>query len=172
MGTGKHIADLARNGLELPDAHVQALKSLLELIPPEKFGWVLTGSASLRLQGVDVPVHDLDIECPARDIRNIEKALSEYITIPLHVWESAHIRSLDGKAQLGGVEIELISELQVLKPDNNWKSLIEFDQKIWLAWHGFQVPLLPLAAEAVAYKEMGREEKAHLILEAIQRRKN
>jgi len=172
MGPVKQFEDLTQNGLELPDGHVQALKILLEHIPPEEFNWVLTGSASLRLQGVDVPVHDLDIECNSLDIRKIEQALSAYVTTPVHLWESGRIRSLDGKALITGIEIEMIAELEVLKADNTWNRLIEFDQKIWLTWQDFQVPLLPLAAEAVAYKEMGRNERAQLILDTIQRLKN
>jgi hypothetical protein len=167
MSIAKQFKDLSRNGLELPDAHMRALKILFECIPPEKFNWILTGSASLRLQGVDVPVHDLDIECTPQDIRKIEQALSEYITTPVHLWESDRIRSLDGKAQIGEVEIEIISGLEVLKPDGNWKRLIDFDQKIWLECQGLQVPLLPLEVEAIVYKEMGRDEKAILILKTI-----
>ena len=154
---------------ELPEAHIQALITLLERIPPEEYNWVLTGSASLRLQGMNVPVRDLDIECDSLDIRKIEQALSEFITIPVHLWESECIRSLDGKALINGIEIELIADMEILKADNSWKRIIEFDEKIWRNWHGFQVPLLPLPFEAIVYKEMGRDEKALLILDTIQR---
>lgn len=155
--------------LELPAAHAHALKILLELIPPEKYGWLLTGSASLRLQGVDVAVHDLDIESSPEDIRRIEQALSGVVTTPLHVWETGRVRSLDGKAGIGGVEIELIAELEVQKPDGSWKGLIDFEHKIWLDWQGLQVPVLPLEKEAVYYKEMGLDEKARLIQATIRR---
>lgn len=157
--------------LELPEAHVLALKTLLELVPPEKFGWVLTGSASLRLQGVDVPVHDLDIECPVQDIRKIEKIISEYVTTPVHVWESERVRSLDGIAQIAGIQIELISELEVLKRNGLWTRLIAFGQKIWVDWQGLHIPLFPLQVEADVYKRMGRGEKALLILETLQHMK-
>ena len=48
--------------LDLPEAHLHAMDLLLKSVPPIKYSWALTGSASLRLQGVDVPVHDLDIQ--------------------------------------------------------------------------------------------------------------
>ena len=162
---------LDQKKLELPDAHTQVLLTLLERIPPEKYNWILTGSASLRLQGLDVVVHDLDIECSPLSIRKIEQALSEFITIPVHLWESERIRSLDGKAWINGIEVEMIADLEILKADSSWKRIIDFDQKIWLEWHGFQVPFLPLTAEAIAYKEMGRDEIARLILDTIQRTK-
>ncbi|MFH2040760.1 MAG: ATP-binding cassette domain-containing protein [Chloroflexota bacterium] len=157
--------------LELPEAHTQALITLLERIPPEKFNWVLTGSASLRLQGMDIPVHDLDIECNSLDIRNIEQAIFEFITTPVHLWESDHIRSLDGKARINEIEIELIADLETQNSDSSWKRIIEFDQKIWRQWYGYKVPLLPLTVEMVAYKEMGHDEKALLIQETIQHMK-
>lgn len=157
--------------MQLPDEHSLALNTLLELVPPEKFGWVLTGSASLRLQGVNVPVHDLDIECPGRDIRKIESILSAYITSPVHVWESDQIRSLDGKAKIGEVEIELISELEVRKGQGRWRRLIAFGQKTWLDWQTKKIPVFPLWVEAETYRQMGREDKTSLILQTMQRRK-
>jgi hypothetical protein len=48
--------------LDLPVAHLRALTFLLNLMPPLEYIWSLTGSAGLRLQGVDVPVYDLDIQ--------------------------------------------------------------------------------------------------------------
>jgi hypothetical protein len=48
--------------LDLLKAHLRALEFLLKRVPPLENIWVLTGSAGLRLQGVDVPVHDLDIQ--------------------------------------------------------------------------------------------------------------
>lgn len=156
---------------DLPEAHARALKILLNTIPPQKFGWVLTGSASLRLQGVDVPVHDLDLECPSQEIRRIEKELAEFIITPVDVWESERIRSLDGKVQIGEVEVELIADLEVRKEYGRWNRLIAFGQKTWLKWQGCKVPVFPLQVEADFYQRMGRDEKALLILEAKQHMK-
>jgi ABC-2 type transport system ATP-binding protein len=167
--SGKKNSEL--KPMQLPEEHSQALNTLIELVPPEKFGWVLTGSASLRLQGVNVPVHDLDIECPGRDIRKIESILSAYITSPVHVWESDQIRSLDGKARIGEVEIELISELEVRKGQGRWRRLFAFGQKTWLEKQGTRIPVFPLEVEAEAYRQMGREEKTSIILQTIQQKK-
>lgn len=153
----------SRPVFELPGPHAQALKTLLKLLPPEEFGWVLTGSASLRLQGVDVAVNDLDINCNPKDIRRMEQVLGEWISVPVWVWESEKIRSLDGKAILNGIEVELIADLEVLHPDGIWHKLIDFRQRKWLAWQGLQLPVFPLEFEASAYKVMGRMEKVRLI---------
>jgi hypothetical protein len=156
-------------GFELPGPHTLALRTLLETLRPQEFVWILTGSASLRLQGVDVTVNDLDLECQPQAIRRIEQALSEYITTPVHLWESDRIRSLDGKALLGGVDVELIADLEVLDSDGSWKKVIDFEQRIWLEWQGLQLPVFPLEIEAAAYQAMGRLDKTILITSTIQR---
>ena len=162
-------ASASKAALDLPTAHEHALKILLERIPPEKYGWLLTGSASLHLQGVDVTVHDLDIECSPQDILKIEQALSGYIKTPVHEWETERVRSLDGKADIGGVEIELIAELEFQDPDGSYKVIKDFEHKIWLEWQNLQVPVLPLEEEAAFYKKTGRDEKADLIQATIRR---
>jgi ABC-2 type transport system ATP-binding protein len=152
-----------KNVFNLPESHANALKILLDLIPPDKYGWTLTGSANLRLQGIELDVHDLDVECNLEDIRKIEKALSGYIKTPLRVWETEKTRSLDGKCEIEGVEIELIAGLEIMNPEGIWMSYKKQSHKTWLEWQGLQVPVIPLYEEAVYYHERGREEKARLI---------
>jgi hypothetical protein len=155
--------------LELPEPHQRTLRFLLEKIPPDQFGWVLIGSAGLRLQGVDVPVHDLDLECNSADIYRIEKALAGFIKTPVHIWETGRMRSLDGKAEMNGVEVELVAEMEFQNPDGSWKRPKDLERKILVDWQEMQVPVFRLEEEAAAYEAMGRMEKVQLIRETIQK---
>jgi hypothetical protein len=85
--------------LDLPQAHVRALDFLLRRVPPPAHTWALTGSAGLRLQGVDVPVHDLDIQADERTIYLMEKQLAKFMQTLVHRWDSISMRSLDGRAK-------------------------------------------------------------------------
>lgn len=71
--------------LELPDAHAGALQIILNRLPLNDIPWVLTGSASLRLQGVDVAVHDLDLQTDEKHIYLVEKSLEEYVKTPVQL---------------------------------------------------------------------------------------
>ena len=153
--------------LDLPEKHGRALQALLKLIPPKEFPWVLTGSGGLRLQGVNMSVHDLDIETDEQHIRMIEKQLAEYFKVPVHAWDTENMKSLDGKAEIEGIEVELLAEISHLLPDGTWTGFTDFSQRLWLQWNGQSVPVFPLEIEAKAYESMGRHEKAGLIRETI-----
>jgi hypothetical protein len=146
--------------LDLPEAHTRALKVVLERVPPEEVRWALTGSAALRLQGLDLAVHDLDLQSEGEAVYLIERRLAEFIKTPLHLWETAQMRSLDGKAEIEGIQVELLANIAHLLPDGNWSGFTDFSRLVWLDWSGGHVPVFPLADEAEAYASMGRLEKA------------
>jgi hypothetical protein len=144
---------------------------LVDLIPPDQFTWALTGSAGLRLQGVDLPVHDLDIQTDQATVYEIEKRLAEFMHTPVHLWESPGMRSLDGKATVEGVEIELLANIAHKMPDGSWSTFTDFSRRIWIDLGGPRVATFPLEDELIAYEAMGRTEKAALIRKTIQQKK-
>jgi hypothetical protein len=154
--------------LDLPDTHLRSLSLLLQWLPPAKYTWALTGSAGLRLQGVDVPIHDLDIQTDENNLRLIEVRLADFIKTPVHLWESTGMRSLDGKAVIEGVEIELLANIAHRNPDGSWSSYTDLSRLIWVETCGLHIPVFPLQDELAAYEAMGRTEKAALIRKVVQ----
>ncbi len=75
------------------------------------------------------------------------------------------MKLLDGKAEIGGIEVELLAEVGHLLPDGTWTVLADFSQKLWLEWHGQSVAVFPLELEEKAYESTGRPEKAAVIRE-------
>ena len=154
--------------LELPDTHTRVLHYLLEHIPPKEYLWVLTGSAGLRLQGVDVSVDDLDLQTNRESIYVMEKRLNKFVKVTVHPWESEHTLSLHGQAEIDGVIVELLGDMKHCQPGGAWENPVEIESTwIWVTWHENEVPVFPLEFEAQAYEKMGRSEKADLIREAI-----
>lgn len=153
--------------LDLPAGHVQALEVILGRISAEEVLWVLTGSAGLRLQGVDLLVNDLDLQGDAESVYIIEQRLTEFVHTPVHTWESERTRSLDGKAEMEGVEVELIGDIAKRGADGEWEPATDLSRRIFIEWHGMNVPVLPLEIEAEAYAAMGRVEKAGIIRAAL-----
>ena len=155
--------------LDLPEAHQHALNFLLKRVPPSEYLWALTGSAGLRLQGVDVPVHDLDVQTDEKTVYLIEKQLAGFMKIPVHLWESPGMRSLHGKADIEGVEIELLANIAHRQPDGAWCTYTGFSNLIRIKTHDLYIHVFPLEDELEAYEAMGRTEKAALIRKTIQK---
>ena len=157
-----------RATLELPELHAQALEFLLHHIPPRTYPWVLIGSAGLRLQGVDVPVNDLDLQTDGESVYMLERLLEKFIKTPIHFWETEHTVSLHGQAEIKGVVVELIGDMKHRISDGAWDEPVNIlNSRIWIEWRGRKVPVFPLELEAQAYSKMGRIKKAKLIREAI-----
>ena len=157
-----HFARLA-----LPESHHRALARLVALIPPTDLPWAVTGSVSLRLQGVDLPVHDIDLQTDQQTVYAIEKRLADYMHTPVHLWESPGMRSLDGKAAIDGVEIELLANIAHKMPNGSWSTFTDFSRLIWIDLGDLRLATFPLEDELVAYEAMGRAEKAALIRKTI-----
>jgi hypothetical protein len=155
---------MTRAILDLPEQHAMVLSLLVEKIPPTQHVWALTGSASLRLQGVDLSVNDLDLQTDARTVFILEKELAEFMTVPVHLWESEHTLSYHGQAEIYSLQVELLGDIRHRQPDNSWdKSLDIQSVLVWVEWCDLKIPVLSLEHEAVAYEKMGRVQKAKLI---------
>jgi hypothetical protein len=149
---------------DLPEQHAAVLTLLVARIPPADYLWALTGSAGLRLQGVDLSVYDLDLQTDAKTIYLLEKEIVEFMKVPVHVWESEHTLSYHGQAEIDGLQVELLGDVRHRDAEDVWQPPVEIRSVlVWVEWHGVQIPVLSLAHEALAYEKMGRTQKAELI---------
>lgn len=158
---------------QLPPSHQQVLLTLLERVPPDEVLWVLTGSGGLRLQGVDTPVRDLDVQSDAEGVAEIALRLAEFTSQPLDWKESLMMRSFFGLLEIGGIPVELMGDIQHRLPDGNWSPPVDLPRhRRWVDWQGRLVPVLDLAYEAEAYARIGRLEKAELIRATLSERED
>jgi hypothetical protein len=156
--------------LDLPEQHADVLSRLLERIPPDKYLWALTGSAGLRLQGVDLSVNDLDLQTDAKTVFLLANVLAEFMTVPIHRWETGHTLSYHGQAEINRLQVELLGDIRHRLPDGSWCPALDIASVlVWLEWRNHGIPVLPLEHEATAYESMGRIQKAGLIRAAIRK---
>lgn len=156
--------------LALPEEHTKVLSMLIERLNPIEYPWALTGSACLRLQGVDLSVNDLDLLTDATTVYVLENKLAEFMKVPVHVWETEHTLSHHGQAEINGLQVELLGDIRHRQADGTWDASLDLKAiLVWVEWNGLSVPVLSLAHEAVAYERMGRIRKAELIRAVIRK---
>lgn len=155
---------------DLPEQHAGVLTFLVSRLDPTVHLWALTGSAGLRLQGVDLSVHDLDLQTDGKTIYLIEKELAEFTKVPVHLWESEHTLSYHGQAEIHGLQVEFLGDVRHRGPDGEWGTPLDIPSVlVWVEWHGLRIPVLSLDHEALAYEKMGRGQKAELIRSTIRK---
>jgi hypothetical protein len=124
----------------------------------------------LRLQGVDLPVNDLDLQTDGKTIFRLEKQLAEFMKTPVHFWESEHTLSYHGQAEINGLQVEFLGDMRHRRPDGTWEPPLSIESVlVWIEWHHLQIPVLALDHEALAYEKMGRVQKAELIRSAMRK---
>jgi hypothetical protein len=156
--------------LDLPEQHTRVLSLLVERIPPTEYSWALTGSAGLRLQGVDIPVNDLDLQTDGKTIFRLEKQLAEFIRTAVHFWKTEHTLSYHGQAEINGLQVEFLGDMRHRRPDGAWEPPLNIESVLaWIEWRHLQIPVLSLEHEALAYEKMGRIQKAELIRAALRK---
>jgi hypothetical protein len=156
--------------IDLPEQHTKVLSLLVDRVPPTQDLWALTGSAGLRLQGVDVSVNDLDLQTDAKAIYLLEKKLFEFMKVPVHLWEMEHTLSYHAQAEIDGLQVELLGDVRHRGVDSTWQSPVDIESVlVWVEWHALRIPVLSLTYEAIAYEKMGRTQKAELIHSALRK---
>lgn len=150
----------------LTDRHAAALERFLAGVPD--VDWALTGSTSFALQGVPLEPDDVDVQADAAGVRAMEDAFSEHVTDPVEFVESDRMRSYLGALELAGVEVELVGDLRKRDDEDEWEPPVDVtDHREFVAWRGYEVPVLSLDYEAEAYERLGRGERAALLREHV-----
>jgi hypothetical protein len=155
--------------LDIPESHLRALRLLCARLPLDRVNWALTGSVGHRLQGVDVAVHDLDVQTDEAGAWQAARAMSEYVVKPVKERESERIKSIFGVLRVDDVTVELMGRLQKRPgPDAPWGPATDpHDHVVLVNRYGLQIPVLSLAYEAGAYDAMGRHDRAALLRAAL-----
>ena len=118
----------------------------------------------MALQGMDVEVHDIDIQTNQRGAYEIEDLLFEYVVKPVGYSVSQRIRSHFGALEIDSVKVEIMGDVQKLLDNQVWEEPVQVEQyRHWKSFEGIQVPVLSLEYEYEAYRKLGRLEKAEKI---------
>jgi hypothetical protein len=144
--------------------YIESLRKICTRLSDHQIIWAVTGSLGMALQGMDIEIHDMDIQTDQYGAYEIEACFSEYIVKAVQYSASERIRSHFGALEMDGVKIEIMGDIQKLLNDQNWEEPVKVElYRHWISFEGMQVPVLSLEYEHQAYLKLGRVEKAERI---------
>lgn len=144
--------------------YLDALQTIVARIGDNPLTWVVTGSLGMALQGMELNVHDIDLQTDQEGAYEIEKLLADYEVKPVHLTSTQRIRSHFGELDIEGVRVEIMGNVQKRREDQTWEEPVQVEQwRRWVKVDGMQVPVLSLEYEYQAYLRLGRKEKARML---------
>lgn len=144
----------------IPEDRLAVVSKLCREIPAHVV-WALTGSAAHALHGVDVAVRDVDVLTDREGALAIAGVLSSHVVRPVAWRAEARIRSWFGVLAIGGVEVELMGDVELRAGDGSWSPPADVAARRELVHVGaLAAPVMPLAHEVAFYEQLGRRERA------------
>ncbi len=137
------------------------LTYIIKKIENRSIIWRLEGSANLRIQGIPLPVKDLDITTDKDGIKTFEEILGSEIQ---KLYYNQRTQSSSLIASILGEAVEI--------NNYNQKGLNMLDRMKPITWKGLEFPILPLPAAREFYHRIKRNEKVQIIDNYLRKRKS
>jgi hypothetical protein len=149
--------------------HLKIVHHIHARLHGTQIDWVITGSLSFALQGLDVDVRDIDLQTDSTGAYEIARLLAEHISKPVRFLSSDRIRSHFGALEIEGIPVGIMGDMQKRGPDGSWEDPVDLEcYKQWVNVDGMHVPVLSLEYEYRAYLQLGRTEQADMLRRWLQ----
>ena len=153
--------------------YLNALHTIHARLEGNQIRWAITGSFGMALQGMDVAVHDIDIQTDKEGAYEVERRFPECVIQPVRFLMSERICSHLGELEICGIKVEIMGDLQKRLGDGSWEKPVDVNfHKRQVEIEGMKIPVLSLEYEYQAYLKMGRIEKAELLRNRLQKQAN
>lgn len=147
---------------------IDAIKVIRKRLDDSRIKWALVGSANLKLQGMEAEPRDLDIVTRYEDLQKVSGIFSDYSASAVAELESLTDKpAWEVKARIGGAEVQFIAGGE----KDVYTGKLLANKITYIKLDGIDIPCFTLEAEAQAYAETGREHKASLIREYLDKRR-
>ncbi|OMF35171.1 hypothetical protein BK133_10675 [Paenibacillus sp. FSL H8-0548] len=152
----------------------KALAAIIKATEASSAKWILGGSASLMLRGLDLASEprDLDIYCDDEDMYALYEALKPFAIDEPEFSVTDIYRSRLCHFQIENVQVELVGGFQVSAGGSSYRTmvrelLIPYSESVSLAGSGLTAALVPLAHELWFNYLRDRKDRVELIVEAF-----
>ncbi len=147
--------------MSFPPAFDQAIGLIHARLKALPHPWTFTGSLSMALQGMDLEVHDIDLQTDSPGAYAIQALFPEYITRPVTYSGTERIRSYFGGFEIARVAVDIMGDVQTCPLGGEWSEPPDLPALIHrVEYAGMLLPVLDLEYEYGAYSRMGRSHKA------------
>jgi hypothetical protein len=146
---------------------IESLKTFYNLVSKENIDWILSGSFSLVIQGVDVKANDIDIVTDKKGAEQLDQLLSKYRTKALEYSSTSEFRSYYSHYLINGVKIDVMGNFQYMKKDGLWSNSRHKGITHEIEFEGMHLTLFSLEEELKEYEELGRMDKVKKIREKL-----
>lgn len=141
--------------------YLDVLRIVVRRLTGEALAWAVTGSCGFALQGLDLAVHDIDLQTDGPGAYAIERAFAERSVRKVAFSAAERIRSHFGALEIDGVKIEIMGDLQKRLADGIWEPPVDVARhRRWVKTGNMRIPVLSLEYEYGAYLALGRIERA------------
>lgn len=123
--------------------------------------WAITGSMGMAIQGMDLEIHDIDLQSDREGAYEIQNLFPEYVTERVRLLERESTRSHFGRMEIMGVQVEIMGDMTHRAAGQGWGDPPDLSCLIrWIEFEDMKLPVLDLEHEYNAYQQLGRPEKA------------
>ncbi len=148
----------------LEERFVCALRLLYEGLEDTAVAWAITGSCGFALQSVPVIPNDIDVQTGRDGAYAIAEQFVPYVVDPVVFRVSPIIKSYFGRLMVEGVQVEIMGDVQK-RVNGRWEPPVDIlPIRQFVQIENMALPVLSLAYEYEAYRQLGQVEKAEMLL--------
>src|SRR5689334_5381304 len=125
--------------------YLDVLRIVVRRLTGEALAWAVTGSCGFALQGLDLAVHDIDLQTDGPGAYAIERDFAERSVRKVAFSAAERIRSHFGALEIDGVKIEIMGDLQKRLADGIWEPPVDVARhRRWVKTGNMRIPVLSL----------------------------
>jgi len=148
---------------------MQTLKLVYKTLERCDARWVLAGSLSLALQGVDVEPHDIDLLTDREGAYRINAMLKEYEKKSVTYSETDMLSSFYGVFEIQGIILEVMGSYRE-KQGTKWVDLSgRLERPKIVEVDGMKIPVSSLRDQLVSYRRLNRPKDAGKVRRILQK---
>lgn len=134
------------------EKNLKVVIKLLNMIKDKDYTFILSGSTSLALQGVEIEVNDIDIVTDKKGALALDNLLKQYNVSKLKYSETEKYQSYFGKYEIDGVKVEIMGEFKYKLKTGKWSLANHLHKVHYIKYNGVEIPVLHLRQELIEYQ--------------------
>jgi hypothetical protein len=148
---------------------MQTLKLLCKGLESSNVRWVLAGSLSLALQGVNVEPNDIDLLTDRQGAFRINEILKKYEKKKVEYSEAEKVSSFLGVFEIQGVKVEVMGDYRE-RQGAKWVSLSKrLENPKIIEIDGIAIPVSPIEDQLTSYRRSTRPKDVEKTEKILQR---